>query len=204
MAVKASSVAPTIRYPRTCRRTSCAYSSVSCSTGEISGGLFIVREDRRAETRRSKPDRRSARKGRPLLPGWPGVLDFADRCGCCPAASCNKKQVRPEDVRAVQAGDGKITREIRTVFRQKHVGVLDIFFLNSRDFVRGRLRPKMRSIHRWISRVGIDRVECDLVLFDVRVGQSLFVVKVPGDFLARWQAFFEEMFVPQILFIFSQ
>src|SRR5438045_4772664 len=66
MAVKASSVAPTIKYPRTCLRTSCAYSSVSCSTGEISGGLFIVREDRRAEKRKSKPDRRSARKGRPL------------------------------------------------------------------------------------------------------------------------------------------
>src|SRR6266446_5880888 len=89
MAVKASSVAPTIRYPRTCRRTSCAYSSVSCSTGEISGGLFIVREDRRAETRKSKPDRRSARKGRPLPHDWPGVPDCADLFFYCPETTEN-------------------------------------------------------------------------------------------------------------------
>src|SRR5205807_5967183 len=92
MAVKASSVAPTIKYPRTCRRTSCAYSSVSCSTGEISGGLFIVKEDRRAETRKSKPDRRSARKGRPLPDDSPDVLGCDDRCGCWPEASYNKKR----------------------------------------------------------------------------------------------------------------
>src|SRR2546430_17586450 len=94
MAVKPSSVAPTIKYPRTCLRTSCAYSSASGSTGEISGGLFIVREDRRAETRKSKLDRRSARKGRPLPHDWPGVPDFADRCGRWPEESSNTQPGR--------------------------------------------------------------------------------------------------------------
>src|SRR5436309_16006613 len=94
MAVKASNVAPTIKYPRTCLRTSCAYSSVSCSTGEISGGLFIVREDRRAERRRSKPDQQNARKGLPLLHDWPGVRGFGDIAENWREPSCNKKPAR--------------------------------------------------------------------------------------------------------------
>ena len=62
----------------------------------------------------------------------------------------------------------------------------------------------MRSIHRGISGIGIDRIERDLVLFDVRIGQSIFIVKVTADFFARGQPFLEQMFVPQIRFIFFQ
>jgi hypothetical protein len=74
-----------------------------------------------------------------------------------------------EDVRPVQAGDGKITREIRTVFRQKHGGVFHIAFFNSRDFVGGRHRPKMGPIHLAIGGIGVDRIEGNLVLFNVRI-----------------------------------
>src|SRR5207253_3616796 len=80
-----------------------------------------------------------------------------------------KNEDTAEDVRAVQAGYGKIAREVRTVFRQKHGGIFHIAFFNGGDFVGGWHRPKMRPIHRGISRIGIDRVERDLVLFNIRI-----------------------------------
>src|SRR4029079_2300496 len=75
-------------------RTACGDSSVSCSTGEMSGGLFIVREDRKAGIRKSRPDPRSARKGRPLPRGWRGVQGCVGKAGSWAEASCNKKPAR--------------------------------------------------------------------------------------------------------------
>ena len=69
----------------------------------------------------------------------------------------------------MQAGDGEIAREISAVFRQKHIGVLHILFSSVAILsVGGTCQKWGRSILR-IGGIGIDRIEGDLVFFNVRI-----------------------------------
>ncbi len=104
----------------------------------------------------------------------------------------------------MQTGDREVAREIRAVFRQEHVCVLHILFFDGRDFVRGWQWPEMWPIHRRIGRISINRIERDLVLFNVGIVQGVSVVKVPGNFLARRETLLEQMSVAEILFIFPK
>src|SRR5262249_10163172 len=104
-----------------------------------------------------------------------------------------KDQHATKDVRAVQTSDREVTREIRAVFRQGHVCVLQLLLVDGRDFVRGSQRPEMRPIHRRIGRISVNRIERDLVLFDIGIFQGFFVVKVPGNFRTRREALLEQV-----------
>ena len=69
---------------------------------------------------------------------------------------------------------------------------------------RRRDGRKMRPIHLRVRRVGVDRIEADLVFLDFRIVQRLLVVEVAGDLDARRQAFGKEMFIAEILLVLLQ
>ena len=56
----------------------------------------------------------------------------------------------------------------------------------------------MRPVHLRIGRIGVDRVEPDLVFLDAGVVQRLGIVEMPSDFNPRRQTFGEEMLVSEI------
>src|ERR1043166_5232056 len=106
-----------------------------------------------------------------------------------------------EDVRSMQSRDGKVAREIRAVLGQKHVGVLDILLLDSRDLVRWRDIEKMGPIHRRICWIGIDGVERDLVLLHLLIGERFFIVEVAADLNPRRKPLLSEMMISKVRFI---
>ena len=73
-----------------------------------------------------------------------------------------------------------------------------------RDLLRRRDVKKMRPVHRRIGRIGVDRVEPDLVFLDVGIVQRLVIMQMAGDLHPRRQSFGEEMLVAQILLVFLE
>ena len=80
----------------------------------------------------------------------------------------------------------------------------DILLVDLGDLVRGRFIKEMRTIVRRIGRIGIYRIERDLVFLDVRIVQRLMVVQVAADFAARREVLSGEVMVAEVGLIFFE
>src|SRR3982074_2036515 len=67
-----------------------------------------------------------------------------------------------------------------------------------------RERKEMRAIHQWISWLGVDGIERDLIFLHVLVVERCCIMQVPADFGAGRKSFLGQVMVPEILLIFLE
>src|ERR1044071_3392131 len=59
-------------------------------------------------------------------------------------------------------------------------------------------------IHLWIGRIGVNRIQSNLVFLDVGIVQRFVIMQVTGDLNPGWQAFGKKMLVTEVLLVFLE
>ena len=114
----------------------------------------------------------------------------------------DKDQDASEHMQPMQSRDRKISGEIGAEIRQEHPGELDVFLVDVGDLVSGVDGPEVRAIGLGVGRFGVDLVERDFVLVDVRIVQRVVIMQMARYFDPRLLAFRQQVLVSEVRLVF--